>query len=245
MTGLELRDRLLERAGENPAQPGFYTAQQALDALNAAQRLFVLLTLCLETTGTLPLAANTSFYHLLPTFADFLLPLRVRVAGAGGAKLEPCRLEDMAALDVSWPAAAGTPSKYALLGFDLLAIYKRPGATGTSLSVTYARCPVTLTAGSSPEIPEEDHEALILAGVPILRMAEGGQEFTKTLPLFREFLRIADKRANYVRTRSLAQRYDRVPSEIARYDVSRLLDLAMKREKPAMLSIPQAQERNG
>lgn len=241
MTGEDLYERLLKRLNEDSATPVFYSISEALWALNAAQRMFVLLTLCLEATGTLDLDAGTAHYRLLSTFSDFLLPLRVRVAGSGGLRVRPSRLAELDALSPTWQAAAGTPERYACVGFDHFSIYKQP-VGGTSLDVTYARCPGAIARSSTPEIRGEYHPALIDGAIPLLRLQEGGQEFRKSLRYFERFLKAAAKMGNYVRARNLAERYDRVPPDIERMDLSRLVKLATKRPKPAMLDVPQAQE---
>ena len=224
MTLAQLRTRTLQRLDEDTTSPVYWSAQEIHAALNEAQRVFVFLTLCLEKTGTLALSAATTFYHLRSTFSDFLLPLRVRVASTG-AKVHPARLQELDALDSTWPSSAGTPVRYACLGFDFFAVYKQPAAPGTSLDVTYAHTPATLAAdGDTPEIPTEHHLTLIDYAIPRLRAKEGGQEFVKTLPLFGQFLDAASKMAAYVRARSLEARYDRLPFELSSYDRSRLID---------------------
>lgn len=229
MTGADLYARLLKRLDEDSASPVFYSISQALWALSAAERLFVLLTLCLEKTDDLALSAGTCHYRLLPVFTDFLLPLRVRVAGSGGGRVRPMRLQELDALSPTWQATAGTPERYACVGFDHFSVYKQPSSSGTSLDVTYARCPVVLIGSTSPEIPEEYHPALIDGAIPLLRLQEGGQEFTKSLGYFERFLQAAAKMGAYVRARNQAARYDRLPPDIARMDLSKVIRLATKR----------------
>jgi hypothetical protein len=242
-----IEQHVLERLGENPASPQFYKPAEVLAAVNTAQRMFCLLTLCLEATATLALGTDV-FYWLLTQFSDFLLPLRVRVSAGSplaGTRVKPVRLQDLDALDPNWQAANGTPERYACLGFDFVAFYKVPAApnTGVGVDITYARSPLVMTAASTPEIPEEDHPALEACAIPLLRAKEGGSEFQKAVPLFDVFMAAATKRANYVKARNLAQRYDRVPFALDRFDRSKLIiALAMKKQKPAALDIPQAQE---
>ncbi len=134
MVAADLQNRVLERLGDDPAVDQYYTPAEVLTALNQCQRMFVLFTLCLETTATLSLGGGLAFYYMLSKFADWLLPLRIR--NALGAKVRPVRLSDLAALDASWSVQSGTPVKYALLGFDLLALYKQDSST---ITITYAR----------------------------------------------------------------------------------------------------------
>ena len=226
MIASDLQNRLLERLGDTATgeyvQTGYYTPGEALAWLNAAQRLFVLLTLCLETTGSLPLSADTAFYRLLPTFTDWIVPLRVRISG--GAKLKPSTLGQLASLDASWSDSAGTPDRYVVAGFDLFAIYQQPASSGTTLSLTYARCPDPLVNPSDvPEIPVEYHPALIEGAIPLCRAKEGGAEFQKVMANWNLFLDAATRMGDYVRARNKERGYDRLPVELGRFDRSKML----------------------
>jgi len=230
----DLQTRLLERVGENPNAPMYYQSRDAVAWLNASQRLFVLLTLCLETTGDLilnPMSSviTTTFYSMLGQFYDWLLPLRIRVATGG--KLTPCRLADLASLDTNWVARPGPVSRYALLGFDLLAVYQQP-LQATTIAITYARCPdAMVNPNDAPQIPEEYHPVLIDGAIPLMRVKEGGNEWQKTMPLWDRFLDAAQKLGDYVRARNQEQGYDHLPVELRRFDRSKLLVREASRAK--------------
>lgn len=238
MTVSQLKARIYKRLDETPQSlsgTGFYTDSEVLTAINAAQRLFVLLTLCLESTGSLSLDAGTCWYLPMSTFSNWLLPLRVRVNGGG--KVHPARLDELDALSSSWQATAGTPERYCSLGFNLLAIYKQPSSSGTSLDVTYARCPSVLAStADEPEIPAEHHPCLIPCSIVLLRAKEGGQEFTKVIPMLDEFLSSAKKMSEFVRSRNRAAGYDVEPFELKRWDASRLAKVVER----AARAIPRA-----
>jgi hypothetical protein len=215
----------LEGLGEDPAGPVYYTAGDATQAINWAQRLFTLLTLCLETTGTLTLAGATVWYTVRTQVPDWLLPLRLEYAGA---KLRPARLSELDALATAWQATAGAPERYACLGLDLLAIYKQLAGAG-SLDLIYAKVPVRMTGSADvPEIPAAYHGVLPGAAIALARLREGGQEMAKAQPLLRPFWAAAQEVSRYTRQRSLDLRYDRIPPELERFDMSRLLAIEKK-----------------
>lgn len=225
----DLQARTLERLGDTASGEyvltGYYTPSEVLNWLNAAQRLFVLLTMCLETTASLTVTANTAFYRLLPIFPDFLLPLRVRLST--GAKLKPSTLSDLASLDSSWSKSSGTPTRYAAAGFDLFAICQQPSGSGLTASLTYARCPDPLVNPSDvPEIPDEYHPTLMDLAIPLCRAKEGGGEWKKILPLWDRGLDAATRMGDYVRARNKERGYDRMPVELARFDRSKMLEVA-------------------
>ena len=215
-----LRQRVLTRCGD-AASPAYYSAAQATAAINSSQRLFVLLTLCLEKRGNVTISADSNFNHLLPQLADFLLPLRVEVSG--GARLDPARIDDFIAMDGRWSEDSDDALYYAVLGFDLFATHPTPDAE-TVYQVTYAYAPTDLSAdGDTPAIPAEYHQALEDGAIWILRMCEGGQEFISAGENLQVFWGEASRCADYVRARSMAAGYDHIPPEIKLSDLSRLL----------------------
>lgn len=229
MTVYELQRRLLDRLGEDPdLNPSlmYYTPQEALAALNQVQRLFVLFTLCLETTANFGLTGQTK-YHMLDTFPDWIVPLRIR--NALGAKMKPSRLVEMAALDQSWRSRTGVPIRYVHSGFDLLSVYKTNTST---VPITYARSPIQLLSswptdnGQSPEIPTEHHPDLVEGAIPIMRVKEGAQEWQKTLGCWDRFLEGVENLAGYIRARNRELGYDALPPELKRFDRSHMLQRA-------------------
>lgn len=212
MTCGEMADRVLKEVGEDPSAPVYYRRNEAFDALNEAQRFFALLTLCLESVGSVALEAAATWYDLLGALPD--LGVVVRVARSTGEKLRPCRITDLDARGATWQSEPGNPSRYGVAG-PLLAIHPRPVAGGGSFTPTYARMPARMSADAgTPEIPAENHLDLVDYAVYRLRMKEGGQEFLKELPRFNRFMAAAKKMADYVRRRNGGGAYDRLPFEL-------------------------------
>jgi len=163
-------------------------------------------------------------------FPDWIVALRL--TAASGAKIRPARLDDMASLDSQWVAQPGSPSRYVHLGADLLAIYRQPAAAGTTVQVTYARCPQPLTLDiQSPEVPEEYHPELVNYAIARLRQVEGAEALASTLPLLASFLDAAQRCADFVRAKNRGGLYDALPFELRNFDRSRLLALPPARSK--------------
>jgi hypothetical protein len=222
MTAQDLADRVQQRLDEDPAvvTPVYYPYTEVLSALNRAQRMFVLLTLCLETTVTFE-ANGSTFYNMRTYYPDWMLPLRISTAG--GLRVRPRRLAELDALDSGWQSNGGPTSAYAALGFDFLAVYQQ---STMPLIVTYAQAPPALVQPSDvPAIDEEYHPALPDFAIPWLRLKEGAQEFQKAAVYLKRFFAEADKEAAYVRQRNMAARYDNLPFELRRLDRSRFLGI--------------------
>ncbi len=216
-----LQNRVSQRLDEGLIGATYYTLAEITARINEGYRFFVLLTLGLETTAVVPLAAATTFYHMLSAYPDWILPLRVY--SSAGAKIRPATLAELDSLDSGWTNSPGAPLRYIARGFDLFGIYPQPAAPGTNVIVTYAQAPADLVnAGDVPLIPPEYQLSLVDYAIYALRQKEGGQEFLKTLPYFDRFLSDAQEYGEYVRTRNLGNRYEATPFELSLFDRSRL-----------------------
>lgn len=230
-TFTQLIDAVEERLDENTTTSVFYTNDEIKNAINRGLRLFCLLTLVNEKVAqTFNLSANTNFYDISSQFSDFLVPLRVK---AGNSRVLPVQSHELDLRFGNWEATTGTATHYTMKGLYLFGVYPKPAGAGSTLSITYAAEPATLSAGSDvPEIPAEFHQYLIDYAIYRLRWKEGGQELAKSLTFFDKFIGAAKKCNAIVRARSIAQAYDRVPYDLESFDVSRLLEF------PKLQNIP-------
>lgn len=215
--------------------PGtFYGATSVLDSINKGQRLYALLSLCLERTKNFTVSASTTFYtpRSVSGFSDWLFPLRIT---SGGTRVKPFKLHELDALDSQWITRTHTGGKalrYCSLGFDFLAVTPTPSSGTETLSVTYCAEPAALTVdGNTPEIPEEDHPYLVDFVIYHQSLQEGGGEFQSRLSYLERFLEGVVKRRTLTRNRAIAQSYDYVPSELKLNDLSRLFTIKLEREK--------------
>jgi hypothetical protein len=231
-----MRGLVLQRVDESTTTPESWTVAEVNAALNEGLQLFVLLTLCLEAKITFNLTANLVFYDPFAQISDWIVPLRVR---SNNVKVRPAKISELDALSSTWRTDTGaTVQRYGTRGFSLLYVNPAPAGAGQSLELTYAQSPAALALDTDvPAIPEEHHPALVNFAIYRLRQKLGGSEFAKGLALFAEFLASVQKMGALVRARSLGQRYDALPIEISRQDISRLVrtrpDLPpMKKETP-------------
>lgn len=216
MTAGELTSRMLELAGEDSASPVYYTEDTAKAALNEAQRLFALLTLCYEVTVQLPLAKESPWTSVRTAYPNIMVPLWV---GIGGRKLRPRSLRELDALDEDWQSTTGTAEAYCFLGAtEILSVYKQP-VDDSTLTIVGASVPPQLIADSDePVVPVEYHNALVDYGVVRLRAMEGGNELLSEAWRLDRFLDAVAAQGNYTRGRSRSKRYDVRPFEMERFD---------------------------
>jgi hypothetical protein len=223
MTTATISGLVSQRLNEGAAVggPQFYPGPEILAAVNEGQRLFALLTLCLERQSALAIPANTTFLHVLPVVADYLAPLRI--TDASGAKVRPATFGELWSLDAAWPAAIGPPIRYVAAGADLAAFYGRSGDPVT-VQLQYAGSPALLVNGGDvPQIPTEYHQELINYGIYRVRQVEGGEEFAATLPLLDHYLQAAQDYGAFIKARNVGAGYDSLPFELAGFDRSRLV----------------------
>lgn len=217
----QLRTHTLERLDEDPTNPQSWTAAEVTAALNEAQMLLALLTLCLETKATITLS-GLPFLSILDQLPDWIVPLRLR---QGTAKVRPVRLADLDALNPQWSSVASglTLQRYGSVGFGLL--FLDPAPAGTA-EVVYANAPAVLVLDTDiPAVPERTHPALIAYATYRLREKQGGSEFAAGLAGLSEFMAVAKVLGVQIRARSLGQRYDTLPVELTHMDLSRFLKL--------------------
>lgn len=218
-----LRSRVSDKLAEGRTGPVFYPAAEITAAINEANRNFCLLTLGLERTTVWNVPAAQTFTHMLTVFPDWICCLRITRA-SDGRKVRPAKLIELHGLDPGWVAAPGAPERYAVMGTDLVALYKQPAATGMALNVTYARSPGAMVSDSDqPEIPGEYQPLLADYAVYRLRQVEGGKEFEKAIPDLARFVDGVKHYAAYVRNRNHASGYEMVPFELEKFDLSALL----------------------
>lgn len=210
--------RIWERLDEDAGLPSYWDEAEALDGLDEAQNVFVLLTLCLETSAPLVLQSTKCFYRIRGWFPDYLLPLKIDIAGV---KIKPAKLHDLNARRFAWQATAGTPEHYFQLGLTLFGVTPQPAAPATA-TVTYAKTPSPITSTASLfEVPAVDHPCLVDYALYYLWQKNGGQDLERGLALWRRFLETAKTRADFVRARSRSLQYDAFPPEIQLRDYSR------------------------
>lgn len=208
MTAATLIDATLTRLDQPIDGTGFYSRPEALQAVNTAQRLVCFLSLCLESTASIAIDPSAAIYS-----HDGIAILRI---AQGGVRVERVSLGSLAARDAKWyTAQENDVESYAPISASKFAIYARP-FLASSLSVTTARYPAVMSEGSTPEIPEEHHQALADGAAAILAgMKEGGQEQTKAKQWLTSYLDAVVDIADAVRNRSRQYRYDVAPPPLA------------------------------
>lgn len=216
--------------------PGAYWTDDEINhAINVAQRLWGLLTLCIERTVPVPLTIGQTFYQMLDIYADFIVPLR---ASFNGVRLKADTIHNLDLRSTSWRVTPGNPTRYAQHGFGLLAITPQPASGTPVLTMTFAAQPLEMFFDDDvPEIMPEQQIHLEDFAFWFCRLKEGGQELQNAVPKLNSFLEAAAKYASYQRARSRAQLYDNVPFDLASFDRGRF-EIKLKNQPPMQTKLP-------
>jgi len=214
----EISDRICQRLDDDPTSPASFTAAEVLAAINEGQELASLLTLCIERVATLPIPA-AAFFLIPGTITDFLVPLRLSIAGV---RIRPATMAQLDMLDPAWQTSTDTPARYFSRGFNLFGVTPQP-ATWMDSELIYAAAPHALLSGSTPEMPEAYHQSLIDYGCYRVKLKEGGQGLQRGLAYLHRFLDDMTRLGDFVRAKSRAANKDTLPFELALFDRSRLI----------------------
>lgn len=210
----------------------YYTAAEITQALNIAQRIFILLTHAYEKTVSFTLTNGQAWHQISDQVTDFLGALRVDHVNSS-TRLRSDTVHNLDLRDVLWRARAGNPTRYAVLGFQWLALTPQPASGSHTLSFTYVAEPPELVSGSDvPVIPADQQVHLPDAAYFILRLKEGGQELQNALEYWRRFVEAAKKYRDFMMARSKSQLYDRYPLDIDSSDLSRFMLKLARQTKP-------------
>lgn len=210
MTGSEIQRRVYQRLDDDPNAPAGVTPAEVLHAINFGQELAAMLTLCFETTAALTLPTGSPFIDLRALFPDYLVPLALRV---DGRRIQPATLADLDAIDPTWQSSAEAPSRYAALGFNLLA-FTGQGTTDTAAQFTYARTPARVVLDQALELDDEYQPELVNFALWWISLKEGAQGLARGIGFLRSYLEAMKALAGYVRARSRLARYDVLPFEL-------------------------------
>lgn len=217
MTLAQIRARVLYSLDD--AGGVYWTPAEVDHSINVAQRLWCLLTLCLEKTTSFTLVTDQAFYRVSDQIDDFIVSLRVSFSGT---RLKSDTIHNLDLRSTTWRQTPGDPTRYAQHGFNLLAVTPQPASGTPSLDMVYAAEPAVMVLDADvPEIEPEQQIWLERFAFWFCCLKNGGIELKNAGKFLNEFLDAAAKYASFTRARSRAQMYDNVPFDLASYDRSR------------------------
>lgn len=206
-----------------------YSVGRIEQAINQGQRIFAFLTLAIERSAAFNLAANTVWYNVLDTLADWVAPLRVE--DSSSRRIRPATIRQLDALSRMWRAdtAATGPTRYGMVGTDLMFVHPAPDGAGVALTLKYAALPAELTVdGDTPEIRAQYHISLADYACFFLKLPEGGQELPEALEYWRRFQEAVATENQFCRDRAQQARYDTLPPDLEPIDIRKLIQEATR-----------------
>lgn len=227
MTFLELVVAVAKSLEEDRNQPfRWHTDQQIKNALNDALCVYSSLTMCIESTASIPATASNPFYDLLGIEPRTIALLRLT---ENGARLAPDSIARFKAGNNSWRNSPGLPESFAVVGSNLLAVEPVPASSQVSLQATVSRVANALLFDSDlPEIPVEDHLSLAEYAAWFLDTTKNGASETANQRLTR-FLETVAARIDQVRDRCKNRNYLTMPMPIDKDTISKIIGGASER----------------
>lgn len=210
----QLRDETFRNLGDGP-QGGFYSVAEVNLALNHAQRAFQLLTLQATKLATVTVsAAETSL-----SISD-LLVVRSVTRDSDKQRLFPVRWEQIAQyLD---PAAAGSPTVYALQGYKMLTVHPAP-TSAMLLRVLYSPEPPLMVNDADQCFFPHSEESMVDFATWFCSLKEGGSGLMRAQVNLQRFLAEAKATAEQCRIRTRSYQWDMGPAEFRAWEKSRLV----------------------
>lgn len=181
-----LIDRVSERVGNNTT---YWVAPEKKRALNEAIRVWAVMAAPWSRRFTIPTAAGQVFYYVPKQIVSLQ---RVKYNST------PLYESSIPELDYgvsNWQqASVGTPSLWAPVGLDKVAIYP-PAPVGAFLNMEgLALAPALASGGDFIDIGDEDVNRILDYAHHVLTFKEGGLEFDATMPLMGAFVGAAGQR---------------------------------------------------
>lgn len=228
LTLFELRQRVWDILEDDGS---YYTAAEVRRALNAAENLFALITLCLERTFSFTLTNGQAFQDLTSALPDGLCLLSVYF---GATRLFADTIDILDQSDSAWRNTAGNPQRYIQMGFlqnGVFAVTPQPAIGTNTLTITAAVQPAGMVGDFDvPSIPGDQQIYLPDIAIGFLQLKVGGQELANAQEYVKRGLSGAQKYQSFVLSRSRAQLYDTMPLDLSRIDMSRF-DLKLRGQK--------------
>lgn len=192
-------------------------------SLYLAETVFATLTLCIEKTVSLTYPVNEPAYDFAAIVTDFIAALRV---SQFGKQIHRSSVHRFAAEGNSWMGEPGMPYQYAMIAANIISLRQMPSSPALSqISLAYAAAPGEMANdAATPQIPEEDHDALASGAAAIARqLILGGQMSEGAADDFEFFLKVIDRRAAFVRDRAKSARYDTLPAGASKQTIAAML----------------------
>ena len=162
----------------------FYSADDINDSIQDAYHEVIAIARTIESATTINLTANLSYYNLSTLISDYL-----HVVGLYNTQtkkwLDYLPLKLLQELDARWETKIGEPQYFTVLDDSYIAIYPKVSATSGTLAVLYKAMANTLSAATTPTIP--DYHQIILEQYSTMDLLEQAEEFVKAQEWMREY----------------------------------------------------------
>lgn len=206
MTFLELQTEVARRIEESTGSPAFWTVAQIKEAINRGYRETADVAEWNETSTSLSLTANTTYYDLSTLIINTRILTVKRIYNDQTSRwLTPRDVLDFDRRFKQWENTTGEPGEFIVRGLWWLRFDRYKTATSGTVTVYYTAVPTDLSAdGDTPAFPQEFHLALVEYAVADLLFQDA--ETKKGMKSWSRFLALQEGLRRHVNQRASLDR---------------------------------------
>lgn len=211
MQFVDMQTEVARRLEESTSSPAFWSVADIKASINRGYRELADVTEFYETSASLSLTANTTYFDLssLLTEGTRLLTVKRIFNDQTSRWLDARDVADFDANYQQWENITGEPSQFIIRGLWWLRFDRYKTSTSGTVSVYYTAVPADLSADAdTPSMPQEFHLALVEFAVADLLFQDAetkkGMKFWARYKVLEEALkRWANQRAYFDRVSAL------------------------------------------
>jgi len=151
------RDEIKERVKENLYDSGMvnFDSESLDDSIQDGYDEIALLSGCVEKIATLGLVGNLTYYKVTDYVTNYFRPIAIW-NNQTNRWLEPLSYKEIGELHGRWETVNGSVIAFTPIGFEYIAIFRKPATTSGTLLLFYKATADTLAGGTTPTIPSSD-----------------------------------------------------------------------------------------
>lgn len=148
------RDEIKTRVASNLYDSGMvnFTDDTINDSIQDGYDEVSLLTQCIEKIATVSFVDQLTYYNLATLISDYYRVIAIWNNNTN-RWLEPIAFGELEEFGSRWETYNGEPSHFSPVGWEYVAIYRKPSTASGNMLVFYKAFADTLAGGSTPVIP--------------------------------------------------------------------------------------------
>lgn len=200
-----MQTEVARRIEESTGSPAFWSVADIKAAINRGYRETADVAEWNETSASLSITANTTYYDLSSLINTRLLTVKRIYNDQTSQWLVPRDVKDFDQAFQQWENATGEPTQFLIRGLWWLRFDRYKSTTSGTFTTYYTEIPADLSAdGDTPGFPQEFHFALVEFAVADLLFQDA--ETKKGMQFWARYKVLEDGLKRYANQRTLLDR---------------------------------------